>query len=254
MLPQRRPDGGALALRKYQPMKLETHRAPARKKEWSWSYSKLKNFDVCPKRMYEIDLCGNFKEDMQGEALKWGDDVHKALAKRLKDGTPLPKEMQNYEYWADRVLRGTGRLLVEQKYAITRDFQPTTYFADNVWYRGIGDVVRIDEPVALVLDWKTGKVLEDSVQLMLMAQCIFSHFPTITHVRSSFAWLKEDCETPELLTRKEVADQWVELLPRVLALEQAAQTLTYPPKPSGICKTYCRVSNCPFYKKGNRRA
>src|SRR5487761_189731 len=109
--------------------------------------------------MYEIDLCGNFKEDMQGEALKWGDDVHKALAKRLKDQTPLPKEMQNYEYWADRVLRGTGRLLVEQKYAITRDFRPTTFFADDAWYRGSGDVVRIGEPVALVLDWKTGRVL-----------------------------------------------------------------------------------------------
>ena len=234
-------------------MKLETHRAPTRKKEWSWSYSKLKNFDVCPKRMYEIDLCGNFKEDMQGEALKWGDDVHKALARRLKDKTPLPTEMKNYEYWADRVERGTGKLLVEQKYAITRDFRPTTYFADDVWYRGIGDVVRIDGRVALVLDWKTGKVLEDSVQLMLMAQCIFSHFPEVTHVRSSFAWLKEDCETPELLTRKEVADQWVDLLPRVLVMEQSAQTLTYPPKPSGICMTYCRVTNCPFYRKGNRR-
>lgn len=234
-------------------MKLETHRAPARQKEWSWSYSKLKNFDVCPKRMYEIDLCGNFKEDMQGEALKWGDDVHKALAKRLKDQTPLPKEMQNYEYWADRVLRGTGRLLVEQKYAITRDFRPTTFFADDAWYRGIGDVVRIDEPVALVLDWKTGRVLEDSVQLMLMAQCIFSHFPAITHVRSSFAWLKEDCETPELLTRKEVADQWISLLPRVLAMENAAKTMTYPPKPGGICMSYCRVTNCPFYRKGNKR-
>lgn len=230
-------------------MKLETHRPPATPKEWSWSYSKLKNFDVCPKRMYEIDLCGNFK-DVGGEALEWGDKVHKSLAARLKSKTPLPPEMKNYEYWADRVDRGTGSLLVEQKYAITRDFRPTAYFANDVWYRGIGDVVRIDGRVALVLDWKTGKVLEDSVQLMLMAQCIFSHFPEVTHVRSSFVWLKEECETPELLTRQEVADQWVALLPRVLAMENAAKTLNYPPKPSGICMTYCRVTSCPLHKKG----
>ena len=244
-------------------MKLETHRAPARQKEWSWSYSKLKNFATCPKRMYEIDICKNFVEVAEpGGPLDRGDKVHKALAKRLRDGTPLPEDMKNYEYWADRVLRGTGTLLVEQKYAITRDFKPTAYFADDVWYRGIGDVVRVDKPfvdkgvtycIALVLDWKTGKVLDESVQLMLMAQCIFSHFPEVTHVRSSFAWLKEGCETPELLTRKEVADQWVELLPKVLAMENAAKTLTYPPKPSGLCMTYCRVSNCPFYKKGNKR-
>jgi len=236
-------------------MKLATHNAPGRTgKEWSWSYSKLKNFDVCPKRMYEIDLCGNFKEDMApGGPLAQGNAVHAALAKRLKDKTPLPDEMKKYEYWIDRVERGAGKLLVEQKYAITRDFRPTSYFAGDVWYRGIGDVVRVDGYVALVLDWKTGKVLEDSVQLMLMAQCIFSHFPEVTHVRSSFVWLKEECETPELLTRKEVADQWISLLPRVMAMEAAAKTLTYPPKPSGICMTYCRVASCPFYKKGNRR-
>lgn len=234
-------------------MKLETHRAPPQAKEWSWSYSKLKNFEVCPKRMYEIDLCRNFQEIAEpGGPLDYGDKVHKALAKRLREKTPLPKEM-NYEYWADRVDRGTGTLLVEQKYAITRDFKPTAYFANDVWYRGIGDVVRIDGRVGLVLDWKTGKVLEDSVQLMLMAQCIFSHFPEVTHVRSSFVWLKDDCETPELFTRKEVADQWVELLPRVQAMETAAKTLTYPPKPSGICMTYCRVTSCPLHKKGSRR-
>jgi hypothetical protein len=233
-------------------MKLETHRAPPRAKEWSWSYSKLKNFEVCPKRMYEIDLCGNFKEDETSDGpLKRGGDVHKALAARLTKKTPLPKDM-DYEYWADRVERGTGRLLVEQKYAITRDFRPTTYFADDVWYRGIGDVVRIDEPVGLVLDWKTGKVIDDSVQLMLMAQCLFSHFPKLTHVRSSFIWLKEGCETPELLTRAEVAQQWVPLLPRVQAMEDAAKTMTYPLKPSGICNTYCRVSSCPMWKKEKR--
>jgi hypothetical protein len=231
-------------------MKLETHRAPARKKEWSWSYSKLKNFEVCPKRMYEIDLCGNFKEIAEpGGPLARGDDVHKALAKRLKDKVPLPKDM-DYEYWVDRIERGSGRLLVEQKYAITRDFRPTAYYADDVWYRGIGDVVRIDGPVGLVLDWKTGKVLEDPVQLMLMAQCIFSHFPEVTHVRSSYIWLKDGCETPELFTRKEVAEQWASLLPKVLAMESAAQTMTYPMKPSGICKTYCRVTSCPMWKKG----
>jgi hypothetical protein len=200
--------------------------------------------------MYEIDLCGNFKEAMDPDGpLARGDAVHKAMAARLKNKVALPKDM-DYEYWADRVDRGTGTLLVEQKYAITRDFRPTAYFADDVWYRGIGDVVHIDGRVALVLDWKTGKVLEDSVQLMLMAQCIFSHFAAVTHVRSSFVWLKDDCETPELLTRAEVAQQWVELLPRVQAMEKAAQTMTYPVKPSGICKTYCRVTSCPLYKKG----
>lgn len=235
-------------------MKLDTHVNPAKAatpKEWSWSYSKLKNYKVCPKRMYEVDILKSFS-DGGGEALLWGNNVHAALAAALKNNTPLPLEMAQYQYWVDRVRRGVGQLLVEQKYAITRDFRPTTYFAHDVWYRGIGDVVRLNGRVALVLDWKTGKILEDSVQLMLMAQCLFSHFHELTHVRSSFIWLKDDCETPELLTRQEVADQWVELLPQVLEMERASQTLTYPPKPGHLCRAWCPVTSCPFHGKGSR--
>lgn len=237
-------------------MKLDTHTAPDRpstQKEWSWSYSKLKNFEVCPKRMYEVDITKAYA-DTGGEALTWGNAVHDALAKALRDNVPLPAEMAAYQYWVDRVKRGTGQLFVEQKYAITRQFQKTTYFAKDVWYRGIGDVVRINKTVALVLDWKTGKILEDSVQLMLMAQCLFSHFPEIKHVRSSFVWLKEDCETPELLSRQEVADQWVGLLDRVNGLEQAHKQMNFPPKPGYLCQSYCPVTACAFHgKKGPRK-
>ena len=149
--------------------KLDTHYAPGRKaKDWSWSYSKLKNYRTCPKRHYEVDLAKNYG-DGGGEALVWGNQVHEALATTLKDGTPLPVSMASYEYWVDRVRRGPGELFIEQKYAINRNFEPTAYFAPDAWYRGIGDVVRIDDIVALVLDWKTGKPIEDRDQLILMA-------------------------------------------------------------------------------------
>ena len=223
-------------------------------KEWAWSYSKLKNYDTCPKRHYEIDILKSYIEETKpGGPLEEGNAAHDALAKACLGEATLPVRFSHYQQWVDRVRAGPGELRVEQKYAITRDFRATTYFARDVWYRGIGDVVRIDGPVALILDWKTGKILEDSVQLMLMAQCIFSHYPQVKRVRSEYVWLKEDCTTPEVFTRKEVADQWVEVLPRVAALETASKTLTYPPKPSGLCKKNCVVTACPFFGKGARR-
>ena len=236
-------------------MKIEGISAPPRLKEWAWSYSKLKNYEQCPKRHYEIDIAKNVKDtedDDPNSALNWGNRVHKELAAALSTGANLSPEMQAYAGWVDRVKRGPGKLMVEQKYAITRDFKPTTYFANDVWYRGIGDVVRIDNDLALILDWKTGKIVEDSVQLMLMAQCLFSHYPTLQYVRSEFVWLKEDCTTPELLTRKEVADQWVELMPRVKALEDASKLMNYPPKPGRLCRSYCPVTSCPFHGKSHR--
>mgnify|MGYP001605832782 CR=1 FL=1 len=225
------------------------------KKLYAWSYSKLKNFEVCPRKHFEVDIAKNFaegKNDDPNTPLNWGNRFHEAMAVSLKTASPLPTEFAAYQPWADRILAGPGELLVEQKYAITRDFKPATYFGSDVWYRGIGDVVRLNGPVALVVDWKTGKVLVDSVQLMLMAQCIFSHYPEVQRVRSEFVWLKDDCTTPEVFSRQEVADNWVGLMERVNLLERADKLQEYPPKPSGLCKSWCPVSSCTYHGKGRK--
>lgn len=238
--------------------------APVRAaKEWSWSYSKLKNYEECPRKHYEVDLAKTAAEtqsDDPDSPLNWGNRVHDAFAKVLKGEIELPAEMLAYQKWIDRVKSGPGKLLVEQKFAITRNFEKTTWFGNDVWVRMIGDVVRLDDPftdrhgnryrLALVLDWKTGKIVEDSVQLMLMAQALFSHYPDLTHVRSEFVWLKDDCTTPELFTRKEVADAWMSLLLRVDSLETAAKTQSYPPKPGRLCKKFCPVESCVYWRKG----
>ena len=133
------------------------------------------------------------------------------------------------------------------------DFGPTQYFAPNVWYRGIGDVVKIAGTRGTILDWKTGAIKVDSVQLMLMAQCLFSHFPQIQRVHTGYIWLKEDATTVEVYDRRDMASSWVGLLDRVAQLEHAAATQSYPPKPSGLCIRHCPVESCPHYRKGARR-
>jgi hypothetical protein len=217
---------------------------------FSWSYSKLKNFDVCPKRHYEVDLAKNYSEDQGPDSqLGWGNRVHKALADACKGREALPDTMRDYQHWVDRVQAGPGELMVEQKYALTRDFQPTEYFGPRVWYRGIGDVVRVDGPVALGLDWKTGKILHDSKQLMLLAQCILAYHPDVQIVRTEFVWLKDNCTTPETFRRKNIANEWIGMLDRVRGLEQAAKDMSYPPKPGRLCHSYCPVMSCVYHGK-----
>lgn len=224
-------------------------------KEWSWSYSKLKNYDTCPKRHYEIDLAKNYIDS--GEGLAAGNDAHDKLAKACARIAPLPDTMKRWQKWVDKVhaLPG-GKLLVEQKYAINRNLEARKYFDKDVWFRAIGDVVwldRAEDPrIALLLDWKTGKVLEDPPQLMLTALCLFAHFPSLRRVRSEFVWLKEDCTTPEVFDKTEVSNSFMALLPKVKALEAAHINQSYPPKPNGLCKNYCKVTSCPFHGKGAR--
>ena len=214
---------------------------------WAGSYSKLKNFETCPKRHYEVDIAKNYREE--SDQLAWGDRVHKALAAACMGKEPLPDELAEYQHWVDRVRAGPGELLVEQKYALTRDFQACEYFGPRVWWRSIGDLVRIDGPVALGLDWKTGKVVHDSVQLMLLAQCIFAYHKEVQVVRTEFVWLKEDCATQDIFRRDTIANEWIGLLPRIAAMEEADKTMTFPPKPGKLCARWCPVLSCPYHGK-----
>jgi RecB family exonuclease len=223
-------------------------------KPFAWSYSRLKNFEACPKRHWHIDIARDVKE-AEGEALTWGNAVHKALANRIANGTALPVSMTHYEKWVTPLLTPQGNILVEQQLAIDADFGPTKWFSKDAmkagmsepWYRGVADVIKIVGPVALIIDWKTGKIVEDSQQLALMAACVFAHHPDVQKVRSEFIWLKEDARTRGDFHRNEMAAMWRSLWPRIEVLRDAHETTSYPAKPCYLCRSWCPVSACPHH-------
>ena len=66
-------------------------------------------------------------------------------------------------------------------------------YADNVWWRGIADLVILDADnhIAWVVDYKTGKSARyaDKGQLELMALATFKHFPVVKkYVRDCCLW------------------------------------------------------------------
>src|SRR4249920_533800 len=135
-------------------------------KSFSWSFSRLKAYEDCPRRYHETQV----KKDESGgplwpeepsAILMFGDAVHKAMALALRTGQPLPTKYKQFQQWVDKVQRTEGELLVEDEcqWAITREMQPCAWFAKNVWLRTVADAVKIDADgdVALVVDWKTGK-------------------------------------------------------------------------------------------------
>lgn len=217
-------------------------------KPFAWSYSKLKNFETCGKRHLQIDLLRAWKEE-DSESLTYGNQLHDAIAKRLKDRTPLPLGMGHLEEWARKIeaAAGSDPIHTELKLAIRRDFGACGYFDRPAWYRGIADALVVKGPVAIAFDWKTGRIVEDSVQLGLMAACIFAHQPQVQAVRTEFVWLKEDTTTRRDFRRSEMVTFWNELLPRVSALEAAfvaATEAAYPARRSGLCRLYCPVKAC----------
>lgn len=221
-------------------------------KPFSWSFSRLKNYETCPKKHYELDIAKNYTES--SEALTWGNTVHKALEQALLAKTPLslPPEMAKYKKYIASILKVPGVIEVEKQFALDEQFQPVGWFDKAAWYRGKADVVIICGDTALAFDWKTGKIQKDSVQLMLMAQCIFTHYPSVKKVRTIYVWLQDDAVSDEDFDRQQVANSWIGLLHRVKVMRTSYDTQTYPPKPSGLCRKHCPVVSCPFHGKGAR--
>lgn len=212
---------------------------------FTWSYSRLKNFEACPKKHYEVDIAKSIKED-DSEQLQYGNAVHDLLAKRCGEKRqPLPKGYETLEPWALKVVTSPGDIYVENKLALTKDFGACGFFDSNVWFRGIGDVIKINGSVGLTIDWKTGKIVEDSVQLALVAACIFAKYPQLKKLRTKFVWLKENAVTDEDFTPDDMPAMWKKIWPRIEAMEHAHNTTTYMAKPGGLCRSWCPVKACP---------
>lgn len=215
-------------------------------KPFAWSYSRLKNYETCPKRSWHLDVAKDIKEE-ESEHIQYGTAVHKALADAVSGKAPLPKPFEGFAGLVDKLTRTSGTILVEQQLAITKELNPTEWFGKDAWFRGIADVIKIVGPVALVIDYKTGRIQEDGAQLALMAQCVFAHHPDVQKIRTEFWWLKEDAETRADFTRDDMVKVWAGLLPRVATLENAFTSMNYPPKPGSLCRRWCPVSSCPHH-------
>lgn len=228
-------------------MTVKTVTTGGKPKSFAWSYSKLKNFETCPKRYYNVDVAKLVKEE-ESEQLAYGNTLHKVIAEAIAGKAKLPDHFRHLQGWVDKVTAGgNAKILVEQQLAIRADFTATEWFGKDAWYRGIADVIKIVGPVAVVLDWKTGKILDDGVQLALMAQCVFAHHPEIQKIRTEFVWLKEDATTRADFAREDMVKVWAGLLPRVQTLEQAHKAAEFPPKPGFLCRKWCPVESCPHH-------
>jgi len=209
-------------------------------KPFAWSYSQLTSYEDCPRRHYLTKVSKQVSEQ-QSEEMLWGNRVHKALEMRVKIGEPLPLSMTEYEPIAQKIIDAAGDKTTEQKVALNKDLEPCTYFAKDVWVRGITDITIQNDSKVVILDYKTGAPKPNSAQLRLSAGITFAHMPYVETITTGFLWLKTGGTTTETLTRDDVPGIWQEFYPRVQRLEHALDSNQFPPKPSGLCRKWCPV-------------
>lgn len=205
-----------------------------------WSYSRLTAFETCPRRFYLTSIAKVVKEE-QTQATLHGNEVHKALELYVGGKAALPTKYASYKPIADKIRMAPGTKHLEYKFGLTKMLQPTTFFADDVWCRGVLDVGVVREKSATALDWKTGKRKLDSQQLKLFAGASFALWPHIQTVKTGFIWLPTNQMDTEVFTRDQMKPIFQEFAIRVHRMELAEKNDDWPANPSGLCREWCPV-------------
>jgi len=160
----------------------------------AWSYSSIKTFDQCPKKYYHLKVAKDVK-DTAGPEADYGTQAHEAAEHYIKHGTPIPGKFKIMRPVVETLAKFPGEKHTELRLGVRKTatgYEPTTFFAKDVWWRGIVDLLITNGKTAHMVDYKTGKNAKyaDMKQLDLMAGAVFVHYPEIQKVKSGLAlWL-----------------------------------------------------------------
>ena len=204
------------------------------------SYTAIKQYETCPKRYYHQRITKEVK-DQPGTATVYGERVHKQLEDALKGTASLPPETAALQPLCDTLRTYAeaegATLAIEQEYTLTKNLEPTSWFAPDAWLRFKLDVLVLrPNGRAVIVDWKTGKRRPDFDQLEMFALAVFTGNPDVTKATSMFVWTKENAVDKETYRAEHKDDMWTRLLTRIRRIEQSLETDNWPAKPSGLCK------------------
>lgn len=208
------------------------------------SFSSVKDFAGCARRYHQVRILKRFKSEPT-EATLYGERVHKAFELYLTQGTALPADLAKHQPMLDK-LRVPGReLLCELKMGVRADFTPCEFFADDVWFRGIPDLLMLNEDRtrAWIGDWKTGKSARfaDTSQLELMAAIVMAHYPTVQRVKGMLVFVVAGTTVTADYNREQLPEIWSKWIGQVDRIAEAVENDVWNASPSGLCK-FCPVA------------
>ena len=211
-----------------------------------WSFSKIKAFEQCPKQFYHMKIAKDYIEK-ETEAMLYGTLFHEAAENFVKDDTPIPEKFKYAESALTNLKNKPGKKLCEYKLGLTEDLEPCGFFDENVWFRGIADLIILDGDTAWVVDYKTGKSARyaDKGQLELMALATFKHFPDIKKVKAGLLFVIAKALIKDSYDSTAAPIMWKKWLADYARMEKALETDTWNARPSGLCRQHCAVLDCP---------
>lgn len=221
----------------------------------AWSYSSIKTFDQCPKKYYHLRILKDFKDE-DSTATIYGTELHTAAEEFIRDGTPIPPKFSFIAPTLEALNRIEGEKHCEIKMGIAKrdgKFVPCEFFAKDVWWRGIADLLIINEEkqTAYLVDYKTSKNAKyaDTKQLDLLAGAVFTHYPKVMEIKSALLFVVSN----EIVKKKHEFMMRLSYLnsmePELTRLEAAIKNNVWNPNSGPLCK-FCPVTECAHNRRG----
>ena len=218
----------------------------------AYSYSSIREFKQCPRKYYENKVLKKWPF-IETDATMYGKEVHKALEDYVGKGKELGKHSR-FKGLADSITRIKGEKLVEFKMSLDYSLQPCDYFHQDVYLRGVADVIVIDKEKnrAYIVDYKTGGAkYPDKDQLELMALMVFRYFPDITHVKAALLFVVHDVTITAEYHKKDAKPKWVSWVAKINEIETARENGVWNEQPNNLCG-WCNCEGCPHWSDKRR--
>jgi hypothetical protein len=215
----------------------------------AWSYSSLKTFDQCPKKYYHLRVLKDVK-DADSTATIYGKELHSAAENFIKSNEAIPPKFSFIAPTLEVLRNIDGEKFCEIKLGVAkRDgrFVPCDFFAKDVWWRGIADLLIVNEKKqqAWLVDYKTSKNAKyaDTKQLDLLAGAVFTHFPKVVNIKSALLFVVSN----EMVKKEHeyiMKSSYLNCMePELTRLEGAMQNNVWNPNAGPLCK-FCPVTEC----------
>ena len=212
----------------------------------TWSYSTLNLYQQCPKKYYHLKVAKDVKE-APSDAIAFGNKIHKIAQEYVESDKPIPAEyVQAMQAPLDKLKAMPGEKYCENKLGLTEDLKPCGFFDKKVWWRGIADIIILQDDTALTVDYKTGKKSQyaDLKQLEILALALFKHYPHIKKVKAGLMFFFADDFVKDLYTVDQQDELWGPWVSDVGLLEDSVNSGVWNAKPNFTCRGYCPVTSC----------
>lgn len=214
---------------------------------WPLSFLQLNDYLNCPKKMNHKHVAKDAAET-KSWAQKEGIGAHEALKRYMRLGEPLPPEYASYEL-AARALRDRHETKhIELGLGCTADGRPCGFFDPECRLRGRVDVCVASPPNGLIVDWKTGKPWEDSLELKLQALLLRIHYPDLERFTAGYYWLREN-RMGKLHLIEDVQRVWGNVYSWSIGIANRIALNDWPADENPLCPWCpCSKEQCQFKK------